>query len=237
MAVKAKFKYMLWAASRGECAFEGCSERICIPEAEGVAPFLLGEVAHICGKNSGSNRYDAKQTDAMRDDLKNLILLCPNHHRLIDLKENESIYTVAKLRKMKAEHEKQVLQHSGQKSIKTKADAARELVPMLEENRQCWKQYGPGSELARKNPHNEAAHAVWVTERLSVIVPNNRKMKAVLDEYRTLFSVSEQACITTFLMHVRSYEKWVQEGGDYATVKRFPIEFDKLMRGLADGCT
>ena len=234
MAIKEKSIKVLWAASGGICAFEGCWERLCRREAKDVAPYPLGEMAHICGDKKGSLRYDASQAEEERNDPKNLILLCPNHHTIVDRKENESIYTVDKLRKMKAEHEEWVLQRLSQVPMESKMDVARAFMPLLEENRRSWEQYGPGSELAQNNPHSEEVHAIWASERLSIIVPNNRKMKAILDEHIALFNASEQAHIITFLMHMRSYEKWVQEGGDYATVTPFPIEFDELMRGLAD---
>ena len=93
----------------------------------------------------------------------------------------------------------------------SKNNIARAILPMLEDNRQSWEQYGPLSELARSQPHNEAVHAVWVSERLSVIVPNNRKIAAELDAHRGLFDKGEQEIITTFLLHVRSYEQWVED--------------------------
>lgn len=234
MAITQKSIKILWSASGGRCAFQGCWERLCYHEAEDVAPFTLGEMAHICGDRPGANRHDASQTDAERDDYQNLILLCPTHHTLIDRKENEAAYTVDGLHAMKAEHEARVLARLDQEAMTSKADIARAILPLLEENRQSWAQFGPLSELARSQPHNEAAHAVWVSERLSVIVPNNRKMAAELDAHRGLFDAGEQVTITAFLLHVRSYEQWVEDAIPYATVKRFPTEFDELIRGLAN---
>lgn len=237
MAITQKSIKILWSASGGRCAFPGCWERLCYHEAEDAAPFTLGEMAHICGDKSGANRHDASQSDAERDDYENLILLCPTHHTLIDRKENEAEYTVDALHKMKAEHEARVHARLEIDPTTKKAEIARALLPLLEENRQSWAQYGPHSELALSQPHNEAAHAVWVSERLSVIVPNNRKLAAELEAHRGLFDTGELATITSFLMHVRSYEQWVQDAIPYAAVKRFPLDFDDLIRGLADGGT
>lgn len=235
MAITQKSIKILWAASAGRCAFPNCWKQLCVHDAEEVLPFTLGEMAHICGDKPGANRYDASQTDAERDDYQNLILLCPTHHTLIDRKENEAVYTVDTLHKMKTEHEARVLERLDQDPMATKTDIARAMLPILEENRQSWEQYGPQSDLARTQPHNEEAHAVWMSERLSVIVPNNRKMAAEFDDHMGLFNAGEQATISAFLLHVRSYEQWVQDTIPYAAVKRFPIEFDNLMRRLADG--
>lgn len=154
----------------------------------------------------------------------------PTHHTLIDRKENETVYTVEILHAMKAEHEARVLERLDQDPMPTKQDIALAVLPLLEENRQSWAQYGPLSELARTQPHNESAHAVWMSERLSVIVPNNRKIAVQIEEHRSLFDAGEQGVVTAFLLHVRSYEQWVEDAIPYAAVKRFPVEFDDLIR-------
>ena len=196
---------------------------------------MLGEMAHICGNKPGANRYDSNQTAIERSDYRNLILLCPTHHRLIDRKEKEAFYTVEKLRGMKDAHETRVAERLDNAPISTKADVALKVVPLLERNRQSWKQYGPPSKLARTEPHNEAAYAKWKSERLSIIVPNNRKIAELLEHHECLFSIDEQVAIATFLMHTRSYEEWVEDKIPYAAVTRFPVGFDELIRGIADG--
>lgn len=235
MVISQKSIKILWSAAGGRCAFPECWERLCYHEAEQVAPYTLGEMAHICGDKPEANRHDPNQTDAERNDYRNLILLCPTHHTLIDRKENEAVYTVAALHAMKDAHESRVLERLDKAPFPTKADLARKILPLLEQNRQSWAQYGPLSELARSQPHNEAAHAVWESERLSVIVPNNRKIETQLAQHKGLFNAGEQAVIAAFLMHARSYEQWVEDAIPYAAVKRFPVEFDDLIRGLADG--
>lgn len=67
-----------------------------------------------------------------------------------------------------------------------------------------------------------------------MIVPNNRKIAAELDAHRGLFDIGEQEVITTFQLHMRSYEQWVEDAIPYTAVKRFPKAFDHLIRGLAD---
>ncbi len=138
---------------------------------------------------------------------------------------------------MKAAHEARVLEQMEMVHAPTKTAAARLILPLLEENRQTWLHCGPSSELARSQPHNQAAHAVWVSERLSVIVPNNRKLADLLEKYKDLFAPNEQTAVAAFLTHARSYELWVQDVVPYAAVKRFPIEFDNLIRGISNGGT
>ena len=234
MAITQKSIKILWSASGGRCAFPGCWARLCYHEADGFAPYALGEMAHICGDKPGANRHDAGQSDAQRDDYQNLVLLCPTHHAEIDRKENEQVYTVDMLIEMRAEHEGRVLQRLDQDAQRNASDVARSIVPLLEENRQSWAQYGPASELAQTQPHNEAAHAVWLSEKMSIIVPNNRRVATQLKAEMERFDKYQQQVVSTFLLHVRSFESWVDDAIPYAAVKRFPLEFDELMRGLAD---
>lgn len=64
---------------------------------------LLGQVCHIRGAKPGSPRHDYTQSDADRHSYSNLILLCPNHHSVID--DDEETYSVDRVERMKAIHE------------------------------------------------------------------------------------------------------------------------------------
>ena len=165
------------------------------------------------------------------------MLLCPTHHTLIDRKENEEVFTAEILHAMKAEHEASVMKRLDHDLGPNKDAIVASILPLLKENRQSWAQYGPLSELAKSQPHNEAAHAVWVSERLSVIVPNNRMIAEQLKAHRNVFEASDQGAISAFLLHARGYELWVEDAIPYAAVKRFPAEFESLIRGDTDGST
>jgi hypothetical protein len=192
-------------------------------------------MAHICGEKPLANRYSQTQTQNERDDYANLLLLCPNHHTLIDKKENETVYTVLILLEMKEAHEKRVLEVLDNGLLDNLKEVAKSILILLEGNRQSWLRYGPASDIARREPHNEAVHAVWVSERLAVIVPNNRKISEILSAKRGIFAASNQGPITAFLQHTRSYECWVQDEIPYAAVERFPSAFDELIRETANG--
>lgn len=187
-------------------------------------------MAHIRGDKADANRHDASQTQKQRDDYANLILLCPTHHTLIDRKENEAKFSVEVLHEMKATHENAVLTRMDEKPDPERRDVLLEVLGLLEENRQSWAQYGPLSELARSRPHDESAHAVWLSERLSVIVPNNRRITEILAERKSIFQPEELKAVASFLIHARSYERWVNDEIEYAAVVRFPTAFDAMIR-------
>lgn len=232
MAITQKSTKILWAAAAGRCSFPECWEKLCASNAGAAAPFTLGEMAHICGDRPGSNRHNPSQSEVDRDDYRNLVLMCPTHHRLIDRKENENLYTVDALQEMKFSHERKVLLRLDVDIRPSVEEVACDVLVLLAENREAWARYGPGSEVARKEPHNESVRAVWISERLSTIVPNNRKILEALVPNRNLFALANQQAISAFLIHARSYESWVRDEIPYRAVVRFPSEFEAVMKDV-----
>ena len=230
--ISSKSTKILWAAAAGRCSFTDCWERLCLHEASNATPFLIGEMAHIRGDKPGSNRHDPSQPTEERDDYSNLILLCPTHHRLIDRKENERFYSVEMLHEMKKVHEAKILEKLDNNYVVSRIDVAEEILTLLGENHESWAQYGPQSEIARREPHNEQIHAVWISERLSIIVPTNRIISKILRRSRNVFLLNEQKSISAFLIHVRSYEGWVYDEIPYSAVVRFPLEFKSMLENI-----
>lgn len=231
MSISNKSIKLLWSNAAGRCSFRGCNERLTVEQAAGLTPYTLGEMAHIKGNRAGSNRYDALQCEIERDSYDNLILLCPTHHTVIDKSENEEIYSVDFLHEMKIEHENNI---SNRLNIQKYSDLEQlkdQISIFMAENYQVWEQYGPISDIARKNPESENIHALWTSERLSTIIPNNREMVKLLNENRNLFSRLEQKSVSKFLTHVESYEKWVNDIIPYQAVLRFPSDFSQLILG------
>ncbi len=115
----------LFALSSNRCAFPRCE--IGLIQGETV----VGEVCHIKAVKPGGPRYDDKQTAADRHSFDNLILMCGTHHKVID--DDEEAYTVERLLKLKAEHEKGVTpiegrfaQHAAQLLINQTATSANQ---------------------------------------------------------------------------------------------------------------
>ena len=234
MAISHKDIKILWSASGGRCAFPECWEKLTFSSASTEVPHTIGEMAHICGDRPGSNRYEVAQSSSERDSYENLVLLWPTHHRTIDRKENEIKYSVGMLRDMKREHELRILELTELPDAVDKIAISAQVLIFLEENRQVWEMYGPVSDLARKNPNDDAAYALWRAERLSTIVPNNRKMRNIIESHRDVYEPADQNCISQFLLHVRSYEDWVNDKIEYRLVKRFPSEFDDMIKSGAN---
>lgn len=229
MSITPKAIKLLWSNAAGRCSFTDCEERLTVEQASESAHYTLGEMAHIKGKKSGSNRYDPHQSSEERDRYDNLILLCPTHHTLIDKSENEATYSVEILLQMKIDHEGKISRRLEAENMSERETVKNEISICLAESKQAWEQYGPLSDAARRNPHSDQLYAVWTSERLSTIVPNNRKIVNILSGYRNLFSRSEQSIISRFLSHTESYERWVNDEIPYQAVMRFPVDFEELI--------
>jgi hypothetical protein len=71
------------------------------------AIFNQSYIAHIIADTSGGPRGDAILSEKLKSDIKNLMLLCDTHHRLID-KEDETGHPVERLQQMKSSHEDRI---------------------------------------------------------------------------------------------------------------------------------
>lgn len=93
-----------WAA--GLCAYPGCTTG-CLREPTAVDdPAVIGKIAHMVAHGDKGPRADPTLPMEKRDCYENWILLCPTHHDTVDVQPNG--YTVAELRKWKADHERWV---------------------------------------------------------------------------------------------------------------------------------
>ncbi len=90
----------LYAQSGNLCAFPACRVRI-VQDA-----IMVGAICHIRAASPLGPRYDAGQTNAERHGEDNLILLCANHHRLVD--GDVKAYPAEQLQGMKARHQASV---------------------------------------------------------------------------------------------------------------------------------
>jgi hypothetical protein len=88
----------LFAKSGNRCAFTDCPFEL----VQGKT--FIGEICHIKAASPNGPRYDPKQTAAERHAYENLVLMCANHHSMID--NDPDTYTVDSLASMKADHEK-----------------------------------------------------------------------------------------------------------------------------------
>lgn len=90
----------LYLHSGNQCAFSECTASILLGDGT-----LNGQIAHIYGVQEGAARGKHNLSDEELRDVSNLMFLCLKHHAMVDQRSNEAEYPVARLQKMKAEHE------------------------------------------------------------------------------------------------------------------------------------
>ncbi|MFF1360994.1 hypothetical protein [Streptomyces sp. NPDC058297] len=90
----------LWVFSGNECAWDTCDVRLVDPTGGWV-----GKIAHIVGAEPTSARHDPTWTKEELRDYSNLILLCGNHHDVIDHAASRAQFTVEDLHALKERHE------------------------------------------------------------------------------------------------------------------------------------
>jgi len=102
MSISLKTHKMLWGRSGNRCAFPACRKILVEDETETDDKSIIGDEAHIVDRKSNGPRGKSDLTPKKRDKYDNLMLLCKNHHKLIDDQPNS--YTVKVLHRMKQEH-------------------------------------------------------------------------------------------------------------------------------------
>jgi len=99
-------KLCLWGRAAGRCQYEGCNE-VLHRDKVTKAEFNQAYIAHIVADKPGGPRGDKILSVKLKQDLTNLMLLCDVHHRLVD-KIDVDGHPVARLQKMKADHESRI---------------------------------------------------------------------------------------------------------------------------------
>lgn len=103
--VPAKTQLFLYVRAGGRCEFDGCNRYLLehhLTKAEGN----FAEMAHIWAFSDGGPRANKEPGDI--HDISNLMLLCPNCHKLVDDRPEE--FPAAVLRSHKKAHEDRVFQ-------------------------------------------------------------------------------------------------------------------------------
>jgi hypothetical protein len=94
---------MLWGRSGNKCAMTDCKIDLVMDMSETDDESLIGEECHIIAQKTNGPRGDDNYPPEKIDKYNNLILMCRNHHKIID--DNPSNYPIEDLVTLKREHE------------------------------------------------------------------------------------------------------------------------------------
>jgi hypothetical protein len=99
-------KMRLWGKAGGRCEYDGCNEPLWVDTLT-QGEFNTAYIAHIVADKAGGERGDSLLSDQLKSELSNLMLLCDQHHRLIDIGDVAG-HPVERLRWMKELHERRI---------------------------------------------------------------------------------------------------------------------------------
>ena len=94
---------MLWGRAAGRCSFPDCRASLVIDSTSTDEATHIGENCHIVADSIVGPRGRSDLTSEERNSYSNLILLCCNHHRVIDTQVQD--FPVSRLEEMKTTHE------------------------------------------------------------------------------------------------------------------------------------
>jgi hypothetical protein len=100
-------KILLWTNAGGRCEYDRCNKPLWfdfLTKRKSNSAYI----AHIVADVPTGPRGDAVLSPQLSKDLSNLMLMCDTHHRMIDNRDNLSIFTVEALIEMKKKHEDRI---------------------------------------------------------------------------------------------------------------------------------
>ena len=103
MAISLKTRVMLWGRSGNRCAFPECKIELAADATQTDDEALIGDICHIVARSTDGPRGNSPLGAEQRDKYSNLLLLCKNHHKVIDSQPGK--YGVEDLQEMKKTHE------------------------------------------------------------------------------------------------------------------------------------
>lgn len=105
MSITSKTRKILWGKSGNKCSI--CKKDLSTKVGANPQHTILGEECHIVSPKSGGPRNDSLYSKKSLNLYDNLILLCSEHHKIIDDNVNE--YPIEKLIGVKRTHESWVM--------------------------------------------------------------------------------------------------------------------------------
>ncbi|MDD1761781.1 MAG: HNH endonuclease [Methanothrix sp.] len=94
---------LLWGLAAARCSYPNCRIECVVPGNDLDKTAMIGKIAHIVAHSENGPRGDPSYPNESINSYDNLILLCSNHHDMVDAQFNT--FTVHDLRQWKTDHE------------------------------------------------------------------------------------------------------------------------------------
>lgn len=226
-SIPTKDSHALWGNSAGRCAFPTCTIK-CIDSPNKTGTVLIGEMAHVLAHAKKGPRAMNSPNNSV-DRYENLILLCPNHHTLVDKAPKD--YPAELLRQWKAALENRVANALDLPVFATKAELYKYVEHLLAENKFIHNQFGPMSETANRNPVSNI-QMLWEVRKIEQIIPNNALILAAFKRFYNLVPADDLGIFEKFQAHAIAFAASAEERLDSSPL--FPIEFEHMISKKED---
>lgn len=215
----------LFASSAGYCQNPACNAPLF--EETDAGAVHVAELAHVFAANDDGPRARKELSAAERGAFENLIVLCPLCHTKID--KAEADYPAEVLLGWKDSHQAAIQKLFGAVKFATRAEALKAIEPLMLENRSLFGALNPDLPYG-ENPESEMAEK-WQGTMRTRILPNNRRILALLDSNRDLMSEEERLTLEEFRQHVDDLALRHLTEFAPADQRRFPLAMTKMMQG------
>ena len=216
-------KLRLFAGSAGFCQKPDCQRTLFVDA--GYTKLHIAEMAHVFAASDKGPRADSALSDQERSAYENLVLLCPSCHSIVDKAPDEYLDTL--MIEWKRGHIELIAEAFGAVRYSSRRAAREAINPLLSANLSIFVEYGPNNEY-RHNPESELAN-VWQRKMLSQIIPNNRKLLAILERNRCHLRGQEIATLEQFRQHVDDVEARHVGDGEASVGRRFPAGMSAIL--------
>lgn len=227
-SISSKNRNLLWAISAGRCQYEGCNKVLHI-DILTKKKYNSAYIAHIVADEPDGPRGDALRSKILADNIENLMLLCDECHRRIDI--NDVVGNPeSRLLAMKRQHEERIRRitaiapNMSSEIILYGANIGVNNSPLSYQlaNEALLYDYYPANdypiELGLKNASfTDDMDTYWLTEESNLFTQFNQKIKPRLmqgnTDHYSVFAIAPQPLLIKFgvllndLNNVRVYQK------------------------------
>lgn len=213
----------LWMDSGGHCANPACRAPLWNAFDSGEVA-NLSDLAHIIARSRQGPRGAEDLSNEERDAYRNLVILCPRCHRLVDSAPAE--HPEKLLRDWKNSRINEVRRGSAV-TVGTREELRGRIRRLLDENAAIHRSFGP--EAGSGTVLELEAARLWRQQLLRVILPNNRAIYQLLSANEGLLNERERDTVQRFYAHMVALELNHLGAEKNAFAPTFPEDMDALL--------
>lgn len=211
--------------SGNECAAPSCTKKLIAEDEHSI----ISKICHIEAASKEGPRYNSKSNDDYRRSFENLILLCDEHHIIIDNKENESLYSVSLLKEWKIEHEAKILRLISQSNVLSKNPTALSIVINF-----------LGKNILNEDFIDEPKNAPDTSVKINY--NNVIRYKPIIEEYavyqgklnKIYEEIEKQGSTKKGLILQNIKTLYLREKGRYSTLNEIQSNADEIIKKVED---